>query len=299
MWDLGPIGEPYAMGQEQYVRTRAGEYAASSHHVTGKPRRLMSEGVLVPEELQPVPACVLVSNLPSMMLPEEVERVAGAELAREVDAVELLYDRTATFRGKAVVTLRSPGAASSYATWAARALVSGRALRTEILTLGEGKDLVFPFDAFSASIKRHNGLSARSLFASYLISRFGGRVVAFGGLPRHIRPFVVAQMLWHGGWALEPRARSTEWNLLLTRLYYRMRAAQAAPESLSEDTSDLIVRSSRDSGARSRGLALNVLPTEEGLIDAGRLDPIFFFNPYVIFLYKTRKRTETSHAHAS
>lgn len=150
--------------------------------------------------------------------------------------------------------------------------------------MGTAKEVVLPTDPNAPLIQRLNPLARTSLFASFLVSRYSGRVVLFGGLPHQRRLMSIAVMLWHGGWSLEPSIRNTEWNVCLTRLFFhfhRLRYESLLDGREYDPRLSALVSQSHDSGARARGVTLLSRPTPQGLIDAGRLDPIFPLTMYV------------------
>lgn len=289
VFDFGLFGQAYAERDNLPWGSRAGTgaqvrsgTAPTASPTIGIRRPLAPNAVVAPPGTEHEQRCVVLDNCPPSILPEEIQAI-GATAAPHVQSVERLHGATAEFQGKVLVTLDSPVAAQEFARATHRTLVSGRSLRTEVLALGTAKQIVCPTDPNAPLINRYNPLARTSLFASFLISRYSGRVVLFSGLPQR-NLMSTAVMLWHGGWSLEPSMRNTEWNVCLTRLFFHFH--QLRYESLLQGQNDsshlsALVWQSRDSGARARGIPLLSQPTPQGLIDAGRLDPIFPLNVYV------------------
>lgn len=286
--NLGGLAEAY--GDERNVPALKTDPELTRMPVSVRP--LLSEDIEVAENSKHEERCVLVSGLPFSIMPPDVQAAAGPGLIPSVQTVEMLYSGSGNFSGKAVVTLDASQAAVDYARQARQTPCAGRLLNTDILPMQRAKRIVLPSDPTTADVRKHNSLASISLFASFLTSRFGGRVVALRGVPPNFNARRLYNMLWHGDWKLEPQRTNPEWNSVLTRLFHAVRRTPHPSKRFvrygrSDFVTEAMVRVSRDSGSRSRGIPLKPYTTADGLIDAGRLDPIF---PYIMYVRLKRAR---------
>lgn len=296
-FQLDELGEPYGFRDVVPAGSKSGALSSTIERRTGTPRLLVPDGVTAPAAIKDEELCVLVQELPPTILPLEVQALAGPEHLDHVVSVDMLHDAQAQFAGKALVTLSSADAASSFARNVSRSMIGGSFLAAHTMTLQQGKDTVLPDDPRRPEAKQHNPLASVSLFASFLASRYAGRVVVLSKVPQEVTGTRLTHILWHGDWGFEPTMRNSEWNVCLTRAFLRMHHLRSSlhdpqPSKSSSDAWEktnaalrALVRNTRDSGVRARGQSLLTTPNSQGLLDAGRLDPIFPYNPYVLISY--------------